>query len=179
MKTIKFKSALVLLFLVIFIPIKMQAQNYSTQEGYENYFIKNFDQLDPIEGIWTKRMNYKFADPKMPTIPETEVTVAIIFEGQDNSGNKIFGEYYLTNGRYDPTRAKCKYLKFKDLPTKYLNTGVKNEEFQGKIVYSSFYIRTRTDNIEYTVKMTEKGTSKVLNGSINMFKAFPFEGDVK
>lgn len=174
----KMKVIIGVLIALLLFPSGVNGQKYSTQEGYEKYFIENYDQLDNIEGIWKKVVKMKFADPNMPSLPETTLNVVIINEGQDKAGNKIFGEYFIENGKYDPTKAKFKFIKYESMPTKYLNIGQKDETYQGTIVYSPFYLRTRTEDFEYTIKMTEKGTSTVLNANIIMFKAFPFEGDV-
>lgn len=92
----KIKTIIVfILLLMVLIPTIIKAQKYSTQEGYEKYFIENFTELDKFEGIWTKVMLATVAGENNPMGPEQTVTVAIIFEEFDNFGNKIFGEYYL------------------------------------------------------------------------------------
>jgi len=158
----------------------IKAQKYSTQSGYEKYFVENYKQLDKIEGIWKQSLQATLAGSNQPVGNEAKSTVAIIFERNDYAGNKIFAAYTLENGRYDPTSAVSQYLKFTNNSSKYIYNGAKNAESGISFSSSPFYYGNITDKIAYTFSVTDKSdrSSATIIIEVKLYKAFPFEGDI-
>jgi hypothetical protein len=180
MKTEGTFSLIYLLLFLNLIPNLVNAQRFSTQDGYEKYFAENFNQLDKFEGIWKKVLKVKIAGDDIPFGQEIKVNVAIIFEGYDNAGNKLFQEYQLVNGRFDPSMSIGKYVKYKDNTAKYIFIGNKNSS---DIRYTSlpFYLTDIRDKIEYEFSMKDLSdkSSMTIICAIELYKAFPFEGDIQ
>jgi len=59
MKTTLIKSLFSLLTIFSLAPTLVEAQKFSTQAGYEKYFIESYNQLDKFEGIWKKVLQAK------------------------------------------------------------------------------------------------------------------------
>lgn len=181
MKTKMLISYSCLFIILCLLSVSLRAQKYSTQAGYEKYFVDNFKQLDNIEGIWKKVLQARVTGSNDLIGEQAKVNVAIIYEGTDNSGNKIFSEYQLINGRYDPSMAVAQYLKHKDFPTKYLFSGNKNDSGGVSYASSPFYLRTGSNSFEYEIIMSDHPSSATISSvtvAISSYKAFPFEGDI-
>lgn len=159
------------------ISITTLGQKFSTQSGYESYFVENYNNLDQIEGIWTKITKGKMNNSDQQIGEESKLTVAIIFEGLNLKGEKYYGIYHLMNGKYDPTMAKGKFIKDINITSKYCYQDNTKHDVNVKVQNNCFYLRKGENEFQFSIKLSDSGSvSLVLE--MEFYKNFPFDGDI-
>ena len=88
-----------LLLFLLFLGSRLIAQSFSTQEGFQEYFIENISKLNAIEGFWKVKPT-KYIH-KM-SIPDQEYIVAIIKKNINNYYESTYKAYKIENGFYSP-----------------------------------------------------------------------------
>lgn len=119
------KTPLIFLFLLFTLPAF--SQNLYSEEGFKDYFKKNADSLDPIEGIWTVSTTQEFhrydtlydiikfpkaakvailkKDGKYESYNLTGTSYDVQFDHTDVKGVYLYRNYFPETKQYSKTQA--------------------------------------------------------------------------